>query len=295
VQITVNGQAVAVVMDRGYAVIGRNWKKGDRVDLRLPVATRRTVAHPKVEANLGRVALERGPIVYCLEGHDQPGGWVFDLLLPDTAAIRNEFREGFFGGVTVLRGMAGRFRQEKGAEVRDTGEFTAIPYYAWAHRGRAQMTVWPAREVAAVHPQPEPTLASRSRVTASAGSAREAVNDLFDPDSSAAHAFPYLHWWPRKGTTEWVQYELPGSVPVSRVEVYWYDDTATGECRLPASWKVMYREGGVWKAVTPQASAPPVKDRFTVLSFTPVTTDALRLEITSREGFAAGIHEWKVR
>jgi DUF1680 family protein len=295
VRITVNGRAVTAVMDRGYAVIGRTWKKGDRVDVRLPVAPRRTVAHPKVKADLGRVALERGPIVYCLEGLDQPGGWVFDLLLPDTAAIRNEFREGVVGGVTVLRGMAWRSRQEKGAVVRDPVEFTAIPYYAWAHRGRAQMTVWAARENAAVHPQPEPTLASRSRVTASAGSAREAVNDLFDPDSSADHTFPYLHWWPRKGTTEWVQYDFPGSVPVSKVEVYWYDDTATGECRLPASWKVLYREGDEWKAVTPLASAPPVNDSFTVLTFSPVTTDALRLEITSREGFAAGIHEWKVR
>jgi uncharacterized protein len=295
VRIAVNGKSVPVKMDRGFAAIGRVWSQGDRVELSLPVTPRRTVAHPKVEANRGRVALERGPIVYCLEGLDQPAGWVFDLQIPDTAAIRNEFREGVLGGVTVLRGMASRFRQEKGGVVRDAGEFTAIPYYAWAHRGRAQMTVWPAREIAAVHPQPEPTLASRSKVTASAGAAREAINDLFDPDSSAGHAFPYLHWWPRKGTTEWVQYEFPGPVPVSTVEVYWYDDTATGECRLPASWKVMFREGGAWKPVSPQASAPPVKDRFTVLSFTPVTTDALRLEITSREGFAAGIHEWKVR
>ena len=296
VQIAVNGKGVPVVMDRGFAAIGRVWSQGDRVELRLPVTNGRTVAHPKVEANRGRVALERGPIVYCLEGIDHPGGWVFDLQLPDTTAIRNEFREGLFGGVTVSGAWpaaSGR-RRERWSATRE--EFTAIPYYAWAHRGRAQMTVWPAREISAVHPRPEPTLASRSkrhrigRRRTGSGQRPLRSRQLCRP------RVPLPALVAEKGDDRVGAVRIPrtltgvdsGSLLVRRYR----------QRRMPAACfleGLVPGGGGVETRYTPGCSAPPVKDRFTVLSFAPVTTDALRLEITSREGFAAGIHEWKVR
>jgi hypothetical protein len=226
---------------------------------------------------------------------DQPGGGVFDLVIPDSSTLRSEFRPSLLGGVTVLSGQAACYRKEGGSTRRSTESFTAIPYYSWAHRGRTQMTVWPAREETAVHPRPEPTLASRSTVTASAGSGRESVNDLFEPAASSDPAVPYFHWWPRKGTTEWIQYAFPAPATVSGVDVYWFDDTGRGECRLPAAWKVLYREGTGWKPVSPNPAPVPVRDGYTRWAFPPVVTDALRLEVTSPEGFAGGIHEWVVR
>jgi hypothetical protein len=59
----------------------------------------------------------------------------------------------------------------------------------------------------------------------------------------------FFHWWPEKGTTEWVAYELAAPASVSEVEVYWLDDTGSGECRLTASWRVLYKDGEEWKPV----------------------------------------------
>ncbi|MET0554422.1 MAG: beta-L-arabinofuranosidase domain-containing protein, partial [Vicinamibacteria bacterium] len=132
--LAVNGEAVAAPLERGYAVIARTWKRGDVVTLTLPMAVRRVVADERVVDDRGKVALERGPLVYCAEAADNAGA-VLDLVLPDAAALSARPRPDLFGGVTVLEGQAtardGRART-----------LTAIPYYAWSHRGAGEMAVW---------------------------------------------------------------------------------------------------------------------------------------------------------
>ena len=81
---------------------------------------------------------------------------------------------------------------------------------------------------------------------------------------------------------------------VSSVGVYWFDDTGRGQCRVPASWRVLYRDGKAWKPAHDGAAYQAVKDKFDVVKFAPVTTDALRLEVQLQPNYSGGILEWRV-
>jgi DUF1680 family protein len=146
--LAVNGQPQKVELVKGFAAIHRTWQKGDTVELSLPMPVRRVVSHDKVEANAGRVALERGPVVYCAEAVDNGGG-VFNLVLPDDAPLEARTRDGLLGGLTVIEGKAlGLSPAEDGRSVvTREQDFVAVPYYAWAHRGEGEMAVWLPRRV----------------------------------------------------------------------------------------------------------------------------------------------------
>jgi hypothetical protein len=106
---------------------------------------------------------------------------------------------------------------------------------------------------------------------------------------------PFYHFWPHKGTTEWLQYSFEAPAEVSTVEVYFFDDTGRGECRIPASWRILYREGNRWRTVWTEESYSTQIDAWNRVTFETVRTDAVRLEITAREGWAGGVHEWRIR
>jgi uncharacterized protein len=133
--LKVNGETVALAIRDGYARIRRDWKDGDTVELTLPMPVRRVVANDAVAEDRGRVALQRGPVAYAVEGVDN-GDKVFSLILPDASSLSAEFRPGLLNGVVVVTG----------------GGLTAVPYYAWANRGPGQMLVWLPRTAAAVRP-----------------------------------------------------------------------------------------------------------------------------------------------
>jgi DUF1680 family protein len=293
--LKVNGQPVALALDKGYAVIKRSWRKGDVIELRLPMPVRRVGANPQVKADQGRVALERGPFVYCLEGADNKG-FVSSIVLPNAALLHPVGRADLLGGVTVLSGPAEILSEGRpqGSIVKGQQDVLAIPYYAWANRGPGQMEVWVAREEAKARPLPLPTIASQSRVTASGSGTVIGVNDLWEPSASNDQSHPVLHWWPAKGTAEWVQYDFAEPETISSAEVYWFDDTGEGEVRLPQSWRVLYKDGDAWK---PMAAGPynVAKDKYCSVSFQPVRTSAIRLEIQARKDFSIGVLEWKVK
>jgi DUF1680 family protein len=138
VTIRVNNNLIDLQMHKGFAVINRNWRKGDMIKLELPMRICRVLAHELVEEDHNRVALTRGPIVYCAEGVDN-GMKVLDLLIPDQAELKTEYRKDLFNGVTVIKG---RRLSGSGKEK----EFMAIPYYAWGHRGAGEMIVWMLRK-----------------------------------------------------------------------------------------------------------------------------------------------------
>jgi hypothetical protein len=241
------------------------------------------------------VALQRGPIVYCAEWPDNLNGRVRNLMLPDNRPLTAEFRPGLLNGVEIVKGRAiGLAFDEKGQVIRSDQDFTAIPYYAWANRGRGQMTVWIPDSEASARPTPWPTLATTSKPATSGKKNPRAINDGEEPTSSSDPT-AFFDWWPRKGTTEWVEYEFPKSATVSQSEVYWFDDTGTGECRVPLSWRLLYREGGQWKAVENLEPYGVGKDRYNRVSFKPVTTTGLRLEVSLQPTWSAGIQEWKVK
>ncbi len=138
VSVKVNGQEAAGQEQDGYFRIDRTWQQGDVVELSLGMPVRRVIAHELVEDNRGRVALERGPVVYAAEAIDN-GGSVLDLLLPDDATLTTQERPELLGGVVTIEGT-----------VRDTQgrqrAFAAIPYYAWSHRQPGEMEVWFPRQ-----------------------------------------------------------------------------------------------------------------------------------------------------
>jgi DUF1680 family protein len=133
--LKINGVEALLMIDRGYAVIDRVWRSGDCVELVLPMPVRRVLANEKVEADRDRVALQRGPLVYCVEHPEIAGTSVHELAIPDDAELRSEWRGDLLGGVQVVTGTA---RNGVGAN----NAFTAIPYYAWANRGPGNMAVW---------------------------------------------------------------------------------------------------------------------------------------------------------
>ena len=124
------GEELKVKLEQGYAVITREWRPGDVVELDLPMPVRTVHGSPQIAAIAGCVALERGPVVYCVEGTVStvaPG----ELALPTGAKISPVMQAGLLGGVTTLEVTGG-----------EAGSFTAIPYYAWNNRGLTPMAVW---------------------------------------------------------------------------------------------------------------------------------------------------------
>jgi uncharacterized protein len=294
--IKINGRPVQVSMERGYAVLKRIWMKGDVIDVNFPMPVRKVVANEKLLEDVGRVALERGPILFCAEWPDNKDGAVVNLVLSDNAPVKTHYRKDLLNGVQVIQTSAVPVRRtlQKTLVTDPPQEYVAIPYYAWAHRGPGQMNVWAAREVSRAVPLPAPTIAGLSKVTASRGRMAEALNDQLEPRSSNDHAIPYLHWWPKKGTTEWVQYDFKKEETVSSTELYWFDDTGDGECRLPKSWRVLYKSGEGWKPVETSSPYTTEKDRYCKVTFKPVATTALKVELQLEPSFSAGIYEWNV-
>ncbi|MDQ3929160.1 MAG: glycoside hydrolase family 127 protein, partial [Chloroflexota bacterium] len=142
-RITLNSEPVDMRVDQGYVSLTRTWQPGDVIECDLPMPVRQVVAHEQVEADRGRVALQRGPLVYCVEWTDNPDGSVRDLVLPDSSTFAAEWKPDLLNGVIVLKGRALRQRLgDSGQPVLTEQDFTAIPYYAWAHRGPGEMLVW---------------------------------------------------------------------------------------------------------------------------------------------------------
>jgi DUF1680 family protein len=157
-KIAVAGASIEAPEAKGYLALRRTWKPGDRVVLELPVAPRLTASNPYIRENIGKVAVERGPLVYCMEGLDQPAGSsVFDWVLRpgdgSRAAFSEEWKPDLLGGITVLRHRAARlpaagtdaelyqaFRPE--ASGTPAGTITLVPYYTFHNRGTTSMQVW---------------------------------------------------------------------------------------------------------------------------------------------------------
>ena len=164
--LQVNGQPLTIFEKaRGYACLQRHWQGGDVVELLLPMPVQRLKANPKVEADIGRVALQRGPLVYCLEAVDN-GGHVRNLVIPPEVQLAAQHRADLLGGVTVLHGPALALYRKAWPEQLylpsdslpgiTNVEFTAIPYFANANRQPGEMIVWAAETASKAERPPSP-------------------------------------------------------------------------------------------------------------------------------------------
>jgi DUF1680 family protein len=154
VTLKVNGKPIKLDVEKGFARIQRRWERDDMgdmielIELDLPMPIRRVVCNEKVKENIGRAALERGPVVYCAEGMDN-GGQVFNILLSDDMSLEAEYHKDMMGGITMICGKArGLYVSKDGKSVETKKQdFVAIPYYAWSHRDVGEMAVWLPRRV----------------------------------------------------------------------------------------------------------------------------------------------------
>ncbi|MDP4240040.1 MAG: glycoside hydrolase family 127 protein [Bacteroidota bacterium] len=146
--LKVNGADYRTVTQDGYAVIDREWKKGDRVEYNLPMNIQRVTANEKVAADRGLVALERGPILFCLEDKDNAFN-VNNFILPDNADLKLSFNKNIFTGTYTIQGEGIAIDPAADKLSLSTRKkiFTAIPYNVWDNRGGATMRVWMPRTV----------------------------------------------------------------------------------------------------------------------------------------------------
>jgi len=150
--LAVNGAPLEARVERGYACLSRHWEPGDTVDLNLDMPVEKMEAHPEVLHDFGRVALQRGPIVYCLEDVDHDID-VREIAIRPDAVLTPRFDPTILGGVVVLEGVGLTGTRDRwtnalylprGGQRRKT-RLRAIPYYAWDNRAAGAMTVWVPR------------------------------------------------------------------------------------------------------------------------------------------------------
>lgn len=309
-----------------FATLDRTWKDGDTVTLRLPMAvTVRT--WPR---NHGAVSVHRGPLVFALrvgEKWTRYGGtaawpeleahattpWNYGLVL-DAADPASSF------AVETLPDTKPRqvFTPEA-VPVRLRAQARRIPAWTLDHHGLvATLQPSPVRSAEPVE-QIEliPMGAARLRISAFprigdgpdarvwtppprppevshcwSGDTPLALVDGLLPKSSGDHDLPRFTWWDHRGTTEWAQLAFDVPATLSEAEVYWFDDGSRGgHCRTPASWRLLWWDGAVWKPVTATSPFGTVKDVFNRVTFEPVTTSRVRLEADLQTGWSAGILE----
>lgn len=283
----------------GFFCVRRRWKQGDSLVLRMEMPPRRVYADPRVEANRGRVAIQRGPVVYCAEGVDNSGG-ALALVLPksaDLAVIPTAAR----GEPVRIAADAQVLVERRFDAVRtEPRHATLVPYYSWGNRGTSDMVTW-FPESAELARAPGGPSAQVGEILVRASHAwpsdsLAAVIDGVSPKASNDHDIPRHTFWSHRGTSEWLVQEFRLPKPVSSSSVYWFDDTGRGGCRVPKSWRISCRVNGEWKPVQLASgeTCATIVDRWCTVKFERVLAEAVRLEVELQPEMSAGVLEWKL-
>jgi len=297
-KLIVNDEAVNAEVDNGYAIVDRKWEKGDRIDIEFPMPVRRVVADERIEDDRGKIAVQRGPVIYCAEWPDNNTGNVLNLVINEETPFTTEFSPELLNGTQVIRttGFQTKKTVEGGIEKLVEEPVTLIPYALWNNRGPGQMTVWLPVVPESTRPLPAPTIAFRSRVRANKiTKALSAVNDQDEPGHSNDRSVPYFHWWPDKNQWVWVQYDFEKPETISETSVYWFDDGPDGGCRIPDAWEILYLAGNIWTSVRATSRYKVTKNSWDTLTFRPVKTSSIKIKVKLNKDFSAGIYEWIVK
>jgi DUF1680 family protein len=143
ITLLVNGKTVPYIIDKGYAVIDRAWSQNDIISFQLPMEVKQVTAMDQISANRHRVALQRGPLVYCVEQADNQGN-VMNFVLPPNAQFTTTYQKDLLGGIVTLQSNLPVIKPTKDGQSVNIQEhtITAIPYFSWANRGNGEMQVW---------------------------------------------------------------------------------------------------------------------------------------------------------
>ena len=303
---SLNGKSIRPKVEKGYAVFTCKTAAGE-ITLNCDMPVVRMIAHPKVKADHGRVALMRGPLVYCFEGLDSPevsaaGASRYTLARDQQfKTASTEIIQGMTVDAIVAKDYRGR-------------TITAIPYFARAYRKETSMSVWLRQMGLKADADPAPwkgklyrvldpkkldkTTAIPDREFSSSWcnptDSEEALGDSILPKNSADLTVPRFTWWARKASEEWIQCDFASRRTIKATEVYWFDDGANGGCMVPKSWRLMYLDGkGRWRDVKNPSPYTVNRDRMNRVEFTPVETDAMRLIVRLKSGKSSGATEWR--
>jgi len=296
--LKLNGEPMNYMIgEDGYIILSRKWKKGDKVELSLPMPIHRTIANEQVKVDKGKVSLERGPIVYCLEWVDNDGK-VLNAILENDVKISETYQPEKLNGIVSLTMNAKSARRDVDNNiVEESKTLTAIPYYAWANRGAGEMAVWIPCISEFTRTVPPVTISTKAKVaTSKMGSTLSKINDGYWPKYSSDRDCSYYSLWPNKGTEEWVVYEFEQNETVSQASVYWWDDRPWGGSRIPVWWKVEYKdENNKWKSVNNKTEYKIERDTPNKIEFEPIETKQIRLGFQLEKGQSAGIYEFEVK
>ncbi len=326
--VEINGTAVDVKpKPLSFIVLDRQWKNGDVVTLHLPMQ----IAIRRWPKNCNAASVSYGPLAFSLAIKEHwakygnrnakwpeweafpESAWNYGLVLDakepaksfelmreegpvaanpftaDAAPLRLKAKAKKIPGWKMdQNNMIGKLRQSPIVSTQPVEEISLIPLGAARLRlgmfpvvgDGADAQEWPAMSASASH------CGERDSI--------DALSDGQTPSGSNDQSIPRFTWWPRQGGEEWVQYEFASPRKISRASVYWFDDTPAGGCGLPQSWRLLYRQGTEWKAVRNAKIAPITKDAWNTMSFDPVETSALRLEVQLKANLSGGILEWRV-
>ncbi len=295
VRLMVNGKDYQVKTKDGFAVISRKWKNGDKVDVDFPMPVRKVVADERIKDDIGKMAFQRGPVIYCAEWPDNDKGNVRDFIINKDAAASTEFVPSLLDGTQVIKTTGYQTKRTLDGRVETLNEepVTLIPYALWNNRGAGQMMVWIPTGTSSAHPLPAPSIANRSKIRASKITRDiNAINDQDVPANSNDNSVPYYHWWPDKDKWEWVEYDFEKPETISGSKVYWYDDGPDGGCRIPDEYEILYLNGNIWEPVNARTPYKVTKNGWDSLSFDPVKAKAVKIKVKLNKEFASGIYEW---
>jgi len=328
--VKVNGKPVRLESKPlSYVVLERQWQEGDVVTLRLPMA----VAVKRWEKNSNAASVDYGPLTFSLkigERYSRYGGtdawpdlevlptsaWNYGLVLaeknpaksfkvvrkagplptqpftPETAPIElrasakkiPEWKQD-------LLGLVGKLHPSPVKSAEPTETVTLIPMGAARLRVTAFPTIGTGKDA-----RPWPVVKELPVSASHCGDSDslEALIDGKEPKSSNDQGIPRFTWWDHRGSAEWVEHIFSKPRKVSAVEVYWFDDTGSGNCRVPQTWKLLWRRARKWVPVEGASSYGTKADAYNRVEFTPVEALGLRIEAQLQPGVSAGILEWKI-
>ena len=275
--VKLNGEIQPVkIDDHGYVNIKKKWEGEEEVEIEFPFEIKTVVANEKVKEDLGKMAIERGPLLYCAEWKDQSDDKVLSKLVDLKQNWTLESTEEL-GGIYTIDGIARNLVTNLDGSVSEetSTPIKLIPYHLWNNRGPGEMSVWLPYKEEYGDPEPAPTIARRSKVTSSLKTKiLKAVTDQKVPEFSGDKTTSYVHWWPTFGTEEWVEFDLEEETSISSVGIFWYDDGPHGGCRTPTSWRVEIEKNGDWVHVGEKQGKEVLKDEMDSIlkSYLPDTT-----------------------
>ena len=292
--VKVNGRKVRAEVEDGFFPVARAWKAGDKVELELDMPVRYSVADERVEADINRMCLTRGPLLYCAEQPDnQHAAYMYIINDTKAPAEVGSFEDGIMKGITTI-GIDASALTPDGTVVESP--LLLIPYYAWNNRGdNTTMNVWFARDyetILASLPKLADNVAFVDATHTYSGDDVTAVADGKRPSHSFDRTIPRWTSWNKVGKPQQVTISLKKPQEIESVSVYWYEDDSG--VKLPVSWTMDYMEAGEWKTFEPYTTDRfgIEKDQFNMVHPSgSVKAEALRLNIVPKPDKAVGILE----